>query len=99
MIHYPWWRILSKGIISVLLALSILVWPIIMISLLVVSLGSYIFIDGIFSVIRALKKRRREEMNWDWLFLNGLFGLLAGVLTFFNPFVILAVATFLLLRK
>jgi uncharacterized membrane protein HdeD (DUF308 family) len=93
------WTILAKGFIVILLGLLIIAWPIVIISLLVISLGSYIFIDGIFSLVRALKKRKTEETNWDWMFLNGMFGIFAGILTFFNPFVIVAVATFLLLSK
>lgn len=96
---YRAWLILGKGVIILLLALLILVWPVVVISLLVISLGIYIIIDGIISLVSALKKRKRDEINWDWLFLNGMFGIFAGVLTFFNPFIIVAVATYLLLSK
>lgn len=93
-------RLISgKVVTALLLGLLILVWPIVIISLLVISLGSYIFIDGIVSLVRALGKRKTDEVNWDWLFLNGMFGVFAGVLTFFNPFIIVAVATFLILSK
>lgn len=92
------WSILMKGIIALLLGLLALVWPIIIISLLVISLGSYILIDGVFSLVSALRKRKTEA-NWDWLFLNGMFGIFAGVLTFFNPFVIIAAVAFLVLTE
>jgi len=95
----PLWQILGKAFVTLLLVVLIVVWPIVMISFLVIALGTYIFIDGVFSLVLALKKRKTDEANWDWMFLNGMFGLFAGVLTFFNPFILVAVATYLLLSK
>jgi uncharacterized membrane protein HdeD (DUF308 family) len=75
-----------------------LMWPIIVISIAVVGLGSYILVDGIISLASAFRKRN-TDVNWDWKFLNGMFGIVAGVLTFFNPFIIIAAVTFILLLK
>jgi len=87
-----------KIVMALLLILLALLWPIIIISLLIITIGSYILVDGILSLFFAIRQRKSER-NWDWLFLNGMFGVFAGVLTFFNPFVIVAALIFMIVAK
>jgi len=72
-----------------------LAWPVVVISSVVIIVGSYVLIDGIISLALAIKKRK-THMDWDQQFMSGLFGIFAGILTFFNPFILAGIIIFLL---
>ena len=80
-----WWAFLLRGIIAVLFGLLALFLPVAAFTGLVLYLGAYMFVDGIFSVITAVSERRTYR-NWTWLLFLGLMGIFIGVLTFINPF-------------
>ncbi len=78
-----------------LFTVLVLTWPVIVISLIVIVVGSYVLIDGIISLALAIKKRK-THIDWDQQFMSGLFGIFAGILTFFNPFILAGIIIFLL---
>jgi len=78
-----------------LFTVLVIAWPVIVISLVVIIVGSYVLIDGIISLALAIKKRK-THMDWDQQFMSGLFGIFAGILTFFNPFILAGIIIFLL---
>jgi uncharacterized membrane protein HdeD (DUF308 family) len=71
-----------------------LLWPVIVVSFLVIIIGSYILTDGIISLMSAIKKRKTN--NWDQPFVSGLISIFAGILTFFNPFIVAVIIVFFL---
>lgn len=89
--HY-WWLFLLRGIFAIGLGLLLLFRPVAAFTGLIVFLGAYMFVDGIFSVIAAISSRKTTA-SWVWMLVSGLFGILIGILTFRNPF---ATATALL---
>lgn len=80
-----WWLFLVRGIVAVLLGGLAIFMPIEAFTGLVILLGAFMFVDGIFSVVAAISERRTYR-NWVWLLISGLLGILIGVLTFINPF-------------
>jgi len=68
-----------------LLGLIAIFLPVASFTALVLFLGAYMLMDGIFSVIAALGERRTYK-NWRWLLLTGVAGIFIGILTFVNPF-------------
>ncbi|WP_372490035.1 DUF308 domain-containing protein [Chitinophaga sedimenti] len=61
-----------------------LFWPTVTFATLIVFMGAYLFVDGVFSVVGALGARKYNE-NW-WVFLlSGICGIALGILTFTIP--------------
>ncbi|WP_143308161.1 HdeD family acid-resistance protein [Chitinophaga vietnamensis] len=80
-----WWIFLLRGIFALVLGVLAIFWPGITFTTLVVFLGAYLFIAGLFSVIGAIAARKTTE-NWGVFLLSGLVGVVLGILTLYNPF-------------
>lgn len=84
--HYGrnWWALAIRGLVAVIFGILALIWPGITLAVLVLFFGAYVLVDGIFAVISALTNRAGHN-RWWLLLLEGLAGILAGVLTFLWP--------------
>lgn len=80
-----WWLFLIRGIFAVLLGLIALFSPETAFTGLVLFIGAYMFVDGIFSMVAAVTQRKTYR-SWPLLFIGGLFGVIIGIITFINPF-------------
>ena len=78
------WLLIFQGIVSILFGLLAFSWPGLTLATLVLFVGLYLFISGIFGLIAGLVSVK-ENKNWWILSLEGLFGILAGVITFTTP--------------
>ena len=58
-----WWVYLLRGIIAVIFGLLAIFMPIAAFTGLVIYLGAYMFIDGIFTIIAAISERKTYR-NW-----------------------------------
>lgn len=89
-----WWLFLLRGIFAILLGLMALFIPGAALTGLIIFLGAYMFIDGIFSIIAAITERKTNS-NWVWLLVTGLFGIIVGIITFYHPFATAAALVYL----
>jgi len=80
-----WWMFLVRGVVALLLGLMALLVPDIAFASLIIFLGAYLFIDGIFSVMAAISARKTLK-DWNWYLLSGITGILIGLITFYHPF-------------
>ncbi|NML21763.1 HdeD family acid-resistance protein [Pseudoflavitalea sp. G-6-1-2] len=80
-----WWIFLLRGIFGVILGLLALFMPGVTFTTLIIFLGAYLLIDGIFSIVAAINARKTMD-NWGWYLASGLLGIIVGLLTFRNPF-------------
>lgn len=90
-----WWVFLVRGLFAVLLGLMALLMPGITFTTIIIFLGAYLFIDGIFSVTAAIGARKTIS-NWGWFLASGIAGILIGLLTFYNPFATAAVLMYMI---
>ena len=79
-----WWAFLLRGIIAVVFGLIAIFMPVAAFLSLVFVFGAFALVDGIFTIISAFTSNAKSE-NWWWLILEGLFGILIGVLTLLQP--------------
>ncbi len=77
-----WWMLVLRGVLAALFGIAAFVWPEITIEALVILFGAYTLVDGAFNVGAALMGRERY---WGLLLLEGIFGVLVGILTFAWP--------------
>ncbi|QEC43936.1 HdeD family acid-resistance protein [Pseudobacter ginsenosidimutans] len=80
-----WWLFLLRGIFGVILGLMALFMPGVTFTTLIIFLGAYLLIDGIFSIVAAINARKTLDA-WGWYLASGIFSLLVGIITFYNPF-------------
>ncbi|HEX6124873.1 MAG TPA: HdeD family acid-resistance protein [Pyrinomonadaceae bacterium] len=79
-----WWLFLLRGIVAFVFGLVAIFMPVAAFVSLVIVFGVFALVDGIFTLVSAFTSDARSE-NWWWLILEGLFGILIGVLTLVQP--------------
>jgi uncharacterized membrane protein HdeD (DUF308 family) len=77
-----WWIFGLRGLIALLFGIfAIAFWPFLAMGLFIGLFGLFAFIDGLASIIAALLKR--DAKYWWVVMLNGITGILLGLITFF----------------
>lgn len=79
-----WWLVVLRGVFAILFGLVAFVWPSLTVGALVIMFGAYVLIDGVSLLISAFKRRDTND-RWWLLALEGLAGVVAGILTFVWP--------------
>ncbi len=79
-----WWLFLARGIVAVLLAIATFAWPGIAIGVLVLLFGAYATVDGVLALGFAIRCAAKHE-RWLGLLLEGILGILVGVVVFVLP--------------
>jgi uncharacterized membrane protein HdeD (DUF308 family) len=80
-----WWIFLLRGLFALILGLLAICWPGATFTTLIVFLGAYLFIAGLFAVIAGVAARKTSR-NTGIFLLSGLTGIILGILTLYNPF-------------
>ena len=78
-----WWLVLLQGIASLILGLMLFIVPAITLPALVVFLGAYWLVMGIFSIIGIFIGYSRA--HWGWALFSGILGIIAGILVLSSP--------------
>ncbi len=81
---YNWWALAIRGVVALIFGVLTLMAPGITVAALVYWFGAYALIDGVLSIIAAWRAPDGRA-QWGSLILEGITGILAGVLTFFWP--------------
>ncbi len=90
-----WWLLGLRGVLAILFGLVALIWPGETLFVLVVLFGAYILIDGIISVVVAIREHDVFR-HWWVLLIEGLVGIAVGLITFFWPAITALVLLFLI---
>jgi uncharacterized membrane protein HdeD (DUF308 family) len=93
--RHAWWVFLLRGIVAILFGLMALIWPHLTLLALILLFGAYALVDGLVLVAIALQERSVAS-RWWILLLEGLLGVVIGVLTFFWPGVTALVLLYLI---
>lgn len=72
-----WGWILLRGILAILFGIAAFAWPLLTLRVLILLYGAYVLVDGVFSLIAAIKGGSFAP-RW-WLALTGLIALVAGI--------------------
>jgi uncharacterized membrane protein HdeD (DUF308 family) len=79
-----WWLLAIRGVLAILFGIAAFVWPGLTLAVLVILFGAYAVVDGIFAIIAGISGRNEYE-RWWLLIIEGILGIVAGVLTFMWP--------------
>src|SRR3569833_1980304 len=94
-LRHNWWALAIRGIAALLFGLLTFLIPGVTGAVLVLWSGAYALVDGIFSMIAAWRAPDGDA-RWGSLLLEGMAGIVAGVLTFNWPGITATVLVFLI---
>lgn len=78
-----WGAMVLRGVAGIAFGLLTLFAPGISLGALILGFGAFALVDGMLAVVSAIRHRSQE--HWGMLMLQGVFGIAAGVVTFFWP--------------
>ena len=92
---FPWWLVLLQGIVTLILGMLLLYYPLGTIVLLVTFLGAYWFLNGIVGLVSLAT----DSTNRGWKLLFAVLGIIAGIAVLAYPYysAFLIPATFIFL--
>ncbi len=79
-----WWALVLRGILAVIFGILVIAWPGIALTSLVLVVGAYFFVDGVFAVAGSLTHREHYQ-HWWLTLIEGIIGIIAGIVTFVYP--------------
>lgn len=79
-----WWAFLLRGIVGIVFGLMLLFWPLMSGLAIIFVLGVFALMDGAFAVVGAIVNRK-QFANWWVILLQGILGILFGLIAIFNP--------------
>jgi uncharacterized membrane protein HdeD (DUF308 family) len=79
-----WWALALRGLAAILFGILAFGWPGLTLFVLVIFFGAYMLVDGIFAIVAAVRAAGEEE-RWWLLLLEGILGVVAGLVAFFWP--------------
>jgi len=79
-----WWATLIRGIVFIIFGLAALVWPGITLFVLIVLFGAFALVEGIATIVQALRRTERGGGFWARI-AGGVIGILVGLGVFFYP--------------
>lgn len=79
-----WWVFLIRGILAILFAIWAHWMPGVTLASLVLLIGAYFLVDGVFDLYGAFQQRKTNE-HWWLLLIEGILGVLLGGLTLVAP--------------
>ena len=84
MLARNWWVVALRGVFAIIFGVLALIWPGLTLFVLIAMFGAYALVDGIFAVIAGIASYGRNERWWAVL-LEGVAGIILGVMTFLWP--------------
>ncbi|HTW36307.1 MAG TPA: HdeD family acid-resistance protein [Rhizomicrobium sp.] len=79
-----WWAFAIRGVLGVLFGLIAFVWPGVTMLSLVIVFAAYAIVDGVFAIIAAVRAAEQHQ-RWTLFLLEGVIGIVVGVLAFLWP--------------
>ncbi|MFZ5883014.1 MAG: HdeD family acid-resistance protein [Chloroflexota bacterium] len=80
-----WWLLLLQGISAIVLGFLLLTQPVSTTEVIVVFVGAYWLVSGIFAIVRIFTAAGRA--HWGWSLLIGVIGVLAGLFVLRHPLI------------
>lgn len=85
-----WWAFAIRGVLGIIFGLVAFAIPGVTMLSLVIVFAAYAIADGIFAIIAAVRAAQKHE-RWTLFLLEGVTGIIAGVLAFLWPTITLFV--------
>jgi len=90
-----WWALALRGAVAIIFGLLAFFMPVVTLYSLTILFGAYALIDGVVSLVAAVRSARHGEHWWELLF-EGIIGLGTAVVTVIWPAVTLVVLIYII---
>lgn len=80
------WLLGLRGVVAIIFGILAILFPGLTLQTLVIFFGAYALVDGVFDIITAFRNRTTNPRWWA-LLLEGIIGILAGIVVFLNPLI------------
>jgi uncharacterized membrane protein HdeD (DUF308 family) len=84
LLRYNWWLIALRGVSALVLAVLIVGWPSRTLLTMILLFGVYTLVDGLLTLIAGIRGGNQSRRRWS-LLLEGIMGVIAGLLTLILP--------------
>lgn len=85
---FPWWLLLLQGIIALILGIYLIAYPLQTLMVIIVFLGAYWFVSGIFTLVGAFADTTDRGMKILLGFLGIILGLLILAYPYYSTFIV-----------
>jgi uncharacterized membrane protein HdeD (DUF308 family) len=85
---FPWWLLLLQGLIALILGIFLLAYPLQTLMVMIVFLGAYWFVSGIFTLVSLGVDKEHMGMKIVLGFLGIILGLLILAYPFYSTFIV-----------
>ena len=79
-----WWVLALRGLAAIVFGVLAFAWPGITLTALVLLFGAYMLVDGVFAIVAAVRAAGQQS-RWWLLLIEGVLGVLAGIVAFIVP--------------
>jgi uncharacterized membrane protein HdeD (DUF308 family) len=79
-----WWALALRGLAAIVFGILAFTWPGITLWALILLFGAYMLVDGVFAIVAAVRAAGNEA-RWWLLLVEGILGVLAGIVAFVWP--------------
>jgi uncharacterized membrane protein HdeD (DUF308 family) len=79
-----WWALALRGVLAILVGVLALTKPGATLAALVLLIAAYMFVDGVFAIMASLRGMRTGD-RWGWMLVEGILGIVAGIIVFRTP--------------
>lgn len=76
-----WWALALRGVFAIIFGVIALINPGLTLYALVILFGAYSLVDGVFGVAAAVRAAETHN-RWGWLLVEGIAGILTGIIAF-----------------
>jgi uncharacterized membrane protein HdeD (DUF308 family) len=90
-----WWVLALRGLLTLVFGLLIVLWPDKALATLALFFGAYMLVDGLFAVGAMLSGHGHGD-RWYALLLEGITGVVIGILTLLNPWLLVVAVVYLI---
>jgi uncharacterized membrane protein HdeD (DUF308 family) len=73
-----WWLLALRGVLAILFGIAAWLWPGLTITTLVILVGAWLLVDGVFEVFSAIANRDRVDSVWPFV-IAGVVNIIAGL--------------------
>lgn len=81
-----WGTLALRGVLAIVFGLVAFLAPVVFATTFALLIGIYFLVDGVLALV-ASARFRHQDNRWGALLIEGVFGLLAGIVTFIHPLV------------
>ena len=80
-----WWIPLVRGIVAIVFGVVVMAYPFHALGVFIILFGAFVFADGVLNIFTSLRYAHPDSGSWWMILVQGIFGVLIGVLTFVWP--------------